>query len=736
MTLHIPFRHSALDTLATFTAGELSPSARDRIARHLRDCPACLESLRFVRQLDAATALLPRPDLPDGLRASILSSRSAGERTILPAPATDVAPRSWRRVGTAIAAAAALVIALVVVMQPRELAAVAVDSELQLLPPNPQLGDQLTIIYKPAPGLFSRADSLILRARLRTPRDEMYQAHQTRAVAVLRSTGDGAYRATATLPDSIVFASFAVEDAAAARVDDHSGRLWEFIAHGENGIPLYDALEQRVNDMMGRSWEEAYASAKRLAELYPDRIGAWTLREFFERALYGDAGDSVSATYRPRLERLIAEAKSLPSISEADMGVIFFRQRPPRQKATAADSAEFRYWWTRMNREYPRHPQVAQHLAFYVYTGAPNAILDSLEAAYPRLAPLHGAGRNLYTAALYAADQAKDHPAYRRWLERSLAQIPDSARRVAVALAARPTFRPEGIEALRALLGKPAVELGVPRQLTQNRVDYARTLDDARRRLLAALGTALVTAGQIKAGIDTLTLASRGAWDVEVFRTVTTAYLAAGDTASAMSASARIAADPRTTPGTLDSLGATGRKYFGSARWDSAVAVARSEMHQRLLERSQARSLRGRARVTTSEGRVMDLAALTQGKPAIVIFWSRNCGAAIDALPEITAAANRIHRSGTPVLLVVDEAVTSDVGAYLVSRNWKLPVYHDTEGNVANAFANFGTPLYYVLDDVGRIRFDRVDHPMQLVAQVEALHPRERPGATNRGGAH
>jgi hypothetical protein len=736
MTFHIPFRHPALDVLAAFTAGELSPSERNRIAGHLRDCPACQESLRFTHQLEATSAQLPIVDVPDGLRARILSSRAAGTRTILPARPTELAPRSWRRVGTAIAAAAALVTALVLVMQPGELAAVAVDSELQLLPPRPQLGDQLTIMYKPAPGLFPQADSLILRARLRTPRDEMYRAHQTRAVAVLRSTGDGAYRTTVTLPDSIVFASFAVEDAAAERIDDHSGRLWEFTAHEQNGIPLYDAIEQRVNDMMGRSWEEAYASAKRLAELYPDRIGAWTLREFFERALYGDAADSVSASYRPRLERLIAEAKSLPSISEADMGVIFFRQRPPREKATAADSAEFKYWWTRMNREYPRHPQVAQHLAFYAYSGAPGVILDSLEAAYPRLVPLHGAGRNVYNAAFYAADQANDHRAYRRWLERSLAHVPDSARRMAVALATRPPFRPEGIEALRALLRRPAAELGVPRQLTQNRVDYARTLDDARRRLLAALGTALVADGQIKAGIDTLTLASRGAWDVEVFRTVAAAYLTAGDTASAMSARARIAADPRTTSGTVDSLGATGRKYFGSARWDSAVAVARSEMHQRLLERSEARSLRGKARVTAADGRVVDLSALTLNKPAVVIFWSRHCGAAIDALPAIARAANRLHENGTPVLLVVDDAVKSDVGAYLVSKNWKLPVYHDTEGNVANAFANFGTPLYYVLDGAGRIRFDSVEHPLQLVAQVEALQPQERAGATTRPGAH
>jgi thiol-disulfide isomerase/thioredoxin len=153
-------------------------------------------------------------------------------------------------------------------------------------------------------------------------------------------------------------------------------------------------------------------------------------------------------------------------------------------------------------------------------------------------------------------------------------------------------------------------------------------------------------------------------------------------------------------------------------------------MHERLLERSKTRSLRGPARLTTAAGKVVELSSVTRGKPAVVIFWSRNCGGAIEELPAITAAAERLHRSGTPVVLVVDETPTSDVAAYLTRRQWPLPIYHDVDGNVATAFANFGTPMYYVLDSAGRIRFDYAEDPMLLLAQVGSLKPAGKSAAT------
>jgi hypothetical protein len=219
------------------------------------------------------------------------------------------------------------------------------------------------------------------------------------------------------------------------------------------------------------------------------------------------------------------------------------------------------------------------------------------------------------------------------------------------------------------------------------------------------------------------------AWNVGVFRAAAAAYLDAGDTAAALDMEVRVAIDPRTAPGTADSLAADGRSRLGVG-WDSAAAAARRELHASLLERSTVRQLRGVARVEGSDGERHTLRDLLGHRPGAVIFWTRHCGAAIQALPNIVVVAGRLKAAGTPMVLVVDESPSSGVDAYLEERHWTLPIYHDVKGSTTTAFANFGTPAYYVLDGAGRIRFDWVNGEAELIAQVEAVSRDE--GATAR----
>ena len=259
-------------------------------------------------------------------------------------------------------------------------------SELDLTPARPRAGDTLRAVYRQTTSLFAHADSLLLRARLRTSVDGMYAdqlpVQQLRVLATLHRRANGAYEGTFVFPDSVVFASLAVQDVAASRVDDNAGRLWEVLAHGRDGRPTFEALQQRLNDMMGRSWEEGYATARRLSDLYPDRIESWTTREFFERELVGEAGaDSVAAAYKPLVDPLVRAAKERPALGYGEIGTIFFRAwRNPRH--SSADSVEFEYWWKRISIEYPRHEQVAQRLAFDLssyFRQNPRALLDTLE---------------------------------------------------------------------------------------------------------------------------------------------------------------------------------------------------------------------------------------------------------------------------------------------------------------------------------------------------------------------
>jgi thiol-disulfide isomerase/thioredoxin len=523
-----------------------------------------------------------------------------------------------------------------------------------------------------------------------------------------------------------VFASLVVEDSLAAHVDDNGERLWEVLTHGADGKPTYDALNQRVNDLMGRSWEEAYATSKRMTQMYPDRYDSWALRVFFERALFGDVGgDSLAKAYGHKMESLIAVAKARPTLSDDEIGTIFFarRSRAYGQSATAADTVEMEYWLNRMQLEHPRHMQLAQYYAFRFtpeqWKHPSREVLDSLERLYQRFAPLTGPGRNLILSGERMAESARDDSVYRRWSERSVGvKAGEDSYRLGLALLKRPQFRPDGQAILRRVLASSPQALGRTRQLQEDHKTYLRRADDARHVVLAELGRSLVADGQTRAALDTLGLAAAGSWDPEMFSSLRAAYAAAGDSEGVQTMRARAVVDPRTPSDSVASFVAAGRTRSG---WETLVSNARREMHERLLDRAIVRPLRGSPSLDNAAGQKHTLRSLTDGKPTAVIFWSRHCGYAIEALPTIAKVAERMTREGNRVLFVVDEPPSADIKKYLVSRHWSLPVYHDTRSEMLSAFASFGTPAYYVLDEAGRIRFNEVNEEAELIAQVEAL---------------
>jgi len=727
------FRHLSPEQLHAFTAGALPAAQHQRLAAHLRRCVRCQNALRFARRLEQAVAKLPAPAAPPGLLDRVLTARAAGERTILAGAALTPPPGArggnWRVAGAGLLVAAAMVLA--VVLRTPDLTATDGTSELRVVPALPKPGERLSVTYRPAPGLFPAAGELVLRARLRTSEDQMYAgavpSRQIRAVASLRRAADGSYQGSFTLPDEVVFASLAVEDAAAGQVDTNDDRLWEVLVHGPDQRPLFESLNQRANDMMGRSWEEGYASARRMTELYPDQFASWALREFFEKALFSDGGaDSIVALYAPRLDALTSAARRQANLSTEDIGGLFFRAASVVRAAgaTAADSAAARYWWDRIRREHPRHAQVAQHLAVSASEGLraePRRLLDSLERLYPALAPLNGPGFNLVTVARQVATLLKDDAAIRRWNERGLAGRADSTLRAAHQLAGLGSFRAEGMTALRGYLSAPPTTLISGRLLTEDSKGHHRRVEAARRRIYAGIGRGLLAEGNHRGALDTLGLAAQGVWDPALFQEVAAAYLAANDTARAVEVRARLAVDPRTPAATAQRFAAEGTARLGAAGWEQAMSTARREMHAMLLDRAVLDRVRGTPRVMTASGTVGTLSAATGRQPSVVIFWSRYCGYALEALPRIIEVGERLRRTGTPVMLIVAEGPSADLTRFFADRSMTLPVYHDVDGTATAGFANFGTPTYYVLDAEGRIRFNQVDGEAELLAQVAAL---------------
>jgi Redoxin/Putative zinc-finger len=727
--MRLPFTHPALSDLSDFAAGDLPTDRHQALAAHLQNCPRCQSSLRFVHRInEPADAPLPTVDAPtDQLLSRILSARRAGERVILPA-STPVASRASSRAIWGIAAALVGVVALARLLAPREAMASGDEGVLTLAPASPQPGVQVQVRYVPAANLFVGAPTLRLRARLRRPVDESYDVppSQLRVLTVLARRQDGSYEGTFSVPDSTVFAVMAVEDLDSAQVDDNSGRGWEMLVASANGSPLFTALVQRAEDMMGRSWEEGYASIVRATELYPDSISGWTHREFFERSLFsGAAGDSIRAVRNVTMDALLGRARQAPAMGYGALGAVYFRQyaKANRPGATAADSAEWRYWWQRLQREYPTHEQAAQRQAVWLDINAigPAAALDSLERLYQHFAPLRGAGNNLLNVALSAANQLGDPARLRLWTERASYGARDSVKRVATFLASRPEYREEGMRALRLLLQDSTLRGMVTRPLGRSASMQWRFVRDARQSLFAALGKALVAGGQTRAALDTLRLAAGGGWDPALYRDLARTYAQAGDSAGAIAMSARLVVDGRTSPAQRDSLSRSGERSLGTAAWTRRVADARGDMYTRLLERSIARSVSPAARVTSRDGQRLSLADITKGRPALVIFWSRHCGAALDALPEIGTLVKRLASEGTPVAFVIDEAPSADLDRALSTLGVSWPVYYDARASLADAMRNFGTPYYYVVDRQARIRFTSVEQIGDIYARLEAV---------------
>lgn len=726
------FLHPSLERIVRFVSDELSAEARAHTGRHLQSCVRCQGMLRFVRSLDAA-GVITEASPPLALRQRILDSRAAGNRVILPAPVTAPPRRRWTGAMAGIAVAAGVLLMAWRVMAPGDALGVSERSTLVITPATPTRAAAVQVHYRPGPMMFPDATALVLRARIRTVRDQAYGVPptQVRRLAVLHRDADGSFTARLTLPDSMVFAVFAVESPDSSRVDDNDGRGWELPVAELDGRPAFDALYQRAHDMMGRSWEQGYASMQRATELYPDRVEGWTYREFFERALYmGSTADSVMSMYRARLDSLVAFAKTRPRLRYEEIGSIYFRAYVTgrRPGATRADSAEWAYWWDRLRAEYPRHEQRAQRLAVYLDTAGigRSGALDSLEHLYHAFAPLSGPGRNLFNRATQLVDGAKDPTADRRWLERIAAGAPDSVRRVAMVLSTRPAFRQEGMELLRALLRDSTAQLVPGRALEDDAATFARRVADQRRRMLAALGRALIAQGRRTAALDTLRLASSGTWDPVLFGDLAGAYRLAGDAEAASRMGARLVVDPRTTATRADSLEAEGRRRLGASGWNAALDTARRDMHDRLLERSIVRSVRTDIALLSRNGRTGSVRSLTGGRPAVVIFWSRQCGFAIEAVPEIASLVTRLGATGTPVLFVIGETPSVALDDALAALKVTWPVYYDTRGLLADAMNNFATPSYYVLDGAGRIRFNFATEVPDIIAQVEAVKSEAR----------
>jgi thiol-disulfide isomerase/thioredoxin len=716
--------HPAYPTLSRYAADELDPAKRARVAAHLAGCARCRAALTGRRAVADALHELPEPELPADLFDRITARRAAGERVILPADAgahpadPDIgaihAARPRRRFRAVMAlAAAAVAAAIVIAVRAPEAGADA--SELRLLTAAPRVGQAVEVEYRATPRLAGE-ERLVVRARLFTGVQTPWTRHAV--LGELRRTGPRTFRGSVVLPDSVVYAVLAVEDAAGSRVDlDRAA--WAVRLHGADGRPLLAALQGEAD--FRAEWDQALAveTAREMTRLYPDSVHAWLRRHSRESALIGAAGaDSLRAFHRERMRVLDRRVSAQAAPAPEEMTLLAY------YAASVDDTATERRWVERLLREHPREPAAVQRRVFAAveaHRGDRPAILAALEGLWSEVG--EGSPQLSFTGFM-VAQQAGDPDALLRWGERFTARHPGMRAMLVRSVSQVPALRDTALSLLRVQLREMDRRGDADRTLGYTADEMRRELRRARGYFLGQHGKALLAAGRTGAALDTLTRAVESAWNVDLLRTVADTRLAAGDTAGALAPLARAAVDPTAGAAFGDSVRARLGRRFDAVAWAREAGAGRRELRAYLAEQEVGRPLRGEVRLRRPDG-AEEVFRPASGGPTVVAFWSRYCPPSVMQMGDLGKAARELAARGTRVVTVTAEEPSAELSAYLREKGYGFPVLLDADGDAGRAFDNRSTPRYVVLDAAGRIRFES-NGLGDLVRQVAYLREEDR----------
>ncbi|MEW5928163.1 MAG: TlpA disulfide reductase family protein [Gemmatimonadota bacterium] len=537
------------------------------------------------------------------------------------------------------------------------------------------------------------AGRLVLRARLRTPLDtDEYLGGvgtETRAVAELTRGPRGEYRGRFRLPDSVVYAVFLVETPDGRQVDGNGRRGWEWLAAAPDGRPLAAALDQRGRDLTRRNPLLGLETARERVRLYPDEPEGWRKLRFFESVALGSTGtDSLARARGADYARLAQRFRSGAATGDDLAGMWGFA-------ASVGDTAGAREWRDRLLREHPRHPRGAWVRVGRVmerHRADPAAALPELESLWDEV----GAGDEAVVPprGLEAALAAGDGPAALRWAERMDRFVPVMDGRLALALAGQAVTRREGMRRLERRLGRLEEARDEDRPLFVAAGVQRDRNEEESAALWSALGAARLVEGDTTGGREAFARAVRLGWAAGVLRDAAEGALAAGDTASALHAWAKLAADRDDAGAPADSLRRRAGAHYRVERWSGRVA----EMRRLALERTR----RGQV-----DRPAWELAAAgVEGAATVVVFGRTTCGYTLHALPQIDELRERVRAGGAALVLVSDEEASPEVERRFRERGYRGPILHDPRRGSHAAFGSASTPEYFVVDRSGRIRYE------------------------------
>ncbi|HEY6927998.1 MAG TPA: hypothetical protein VI653_31260 [Steroidobacteraceae bacterium] len=727
-------RHPDAETLTQYAARTLNGGERLATGRHLERCTTCRETVKVLRQLTDLGAESGESQPQDDILTRVLSARATGARALL--PTAEPVPIRSRRLPVAAGVGVAAIIAVVYLFSIRNASAGSRTGTLRFEPAAPQPGQVVQVTYEPNAPL-ARFDSLVLRARFRRPVDDWYnEGPMQHRVGVMHRSG-GRFTLEFRLPDSVVFAVFAVESPGADIVDDNDQQFWDLVTVDQGGKPLFDALVQKQRDLMGRNWEEGLRTTRKLAALYPDDPEAAGLVTFFERFVLGEhIADSLLPGHRRHfaaLQAALGEKPELPARVVAGMAHFAIALN---------DSVASHFWISRLQTSFPDDPEVlfreesrlaSQYIktqkqsdGFYKVLETKPAYFRELESVWQKLEPTHDANLSSFARNVFvSATEARDTANVRIWASRSyrLARdVPGWSEYLGGKLLQYPTLRDTALAWLRNGVRLLAEGRDADRRLWAT-ISVQREMNrSAAQPMLAKLGKALIEDGHLDAGLDTLRLAASYGWNPQVLRSVGQALIARGDTAAALQSYARVVADPGTPTALKDSIrSVVGRD--GDANWRLLVQNAAQEMRQSVLQRASPRSLNGPFRVMTKSGATRNLGDVVNTKVTVLMFWSPYCGFSLEPLHDLDLLNDRLASQGAQVVTIVDQPFSKDLEQTLRDhRAGHLSVFYDFRSDAHRAFSSFGTPDYYVLDSNGRVIFQHSSLE-ELPREVAALLP-------------
>jgi len=705
--------HPRFSELNRFADEELNSRRRKRVVAHLGRCTECRKKVLSIRNLKRDIQVVPGHAAPAGVLQQVLARREAGERIILPLADPRARRIDLRHILSGIAAATALV-TLVALLSTRE--AMADLSELRFEPERPERGATIEVSYR-ATSMFAGEDHLILRAHFRRPPDSSYNHNATcQVVTELLPHGDHVYSGTFQLPDSVVYASFAVEDPSGQRVDSKGSALWELLAH-KGGKPEYEALDQRRKDWMGRSWEVLLESAELASQDYPESVEALFTFWSIQQMALGEAGfESGQSARSARFSQLHERYSRDPSLSGDVLGYMYWISN------FVVDSARYgEYWLERLLKEAPAHPLAVQQRVLDTErkSGADDAAkLAELEALWNEVGPVRDF---LPQAAMTNARRAGDSDAFLRWADRYEAMRPEVAWSVAVDLLDIPALREEGIARLRRVL-QAADNYDDSRRPLDVTVEQQLILEQRPRRLmLAELGEALVAVGRTEAGLDTLALAAADGWDPEVFQTIAEVKWELGDTAAALEMFSRVAVDPATKPQVIDSVTSMVRMAASAHEWSSALATARDEFTRRIRSQMTDRAITHDIMLRDASGKDRRLEELTAGKTTLLARWFHNCVSCVENWLGYSEL-DWLRRGDVTVLVLLSQAPSEEFRQRIAESAGSIPLLNDARGTAYRALNVFLMPNYVVLDPSLHVRYQggRLDQAIRVVAALGA----------------